>query len=108
MQDVWAAGFGAAKSGSSHAAIYVWGWYNSVLGTWRSTDNGSTWTQIDNGYPLGIFNAITTLTGDNNTYGKIYECFNGAGCVYGQFNYLLKRDLDGSNDNTPMWLSEAA
>lgn len=110
MNDIWALGFGAAKSGSSYAAIYVWGWYNGTRGTWRSNNNGSTWTQIDNGYPLGVFSAVTTLSGDNNTYGKLYECFQGSACVYGQFNYLLSRDLKPANDNNniPAFLNEAA
>jgi hypothetical protein len=88
MEDVWAFGFGAAKFGSSYATIYAYGWYNGVKGTWRSTDNGSTWIQIgsDNGYPLGLFGAVQMISGDSNIYGKVYECFSQGGCVYGQFN----------------------
>lgn len=108
VNDVWAFGFGAAKNGSSFATIYIYGWVGGVLGTWRSIDNASTWTQLDNGYPLGIFAPVSTLSGDNNTYGKVYECFGNAGCVYGQFNFLLSRDLNPANDNTPMWLNAVA
>lgn len=58
-------------------------------------------------------------------YGNMQACSQGAGCtsLYGASDlsaqtttpladpahlFLLKRDLDGSNDNTPMWLNEAA
>ena len=85
VNDVWAFGFGKAKTNSNYATIYIWGWVNGVLGTWRSTDNATTWTQLDNGYPLGIVAALSSLTGDNNQYGVAYECFNGAGCVRGDF-----------------------
>lgn len=108
FNDVWAFGFGAPKSGSSFSTIYAWGWYSGTLGTWRSTDNAATWTQLDNGYPLGIFAPIVTITGDNNNYGRVYECFQG-GCVRGQFNFLLERDIDpASNDNDPAWLEKVA
>lgn len=50
-----------------------------------------------------------SVSGDNNTYGLVYECFQYGGCVYGQFNYLLSRDLNPANDNdTPAFLNEAA
>jgi hypothetical protein len=33
----------------------------------------------------------------------------GNGCVYGQFNFLLNRDLGpASNDNSPVNISQAA
>jgi hypothetical protein len=86
VNDVWAFGFGAAKPGSRYATIYIRGWVKGVLGTWRSTDNAMTWSQLDDGYPLGIVAALTALTGDNNEYGVVYACFNGAGCVKGRFD----------------------
>ena len=86
VNDVWAFGFGKAKPGSSYASIYIWGWVNGTLGIWQSTDNAKSWTQINNGYPLGIAAALTGLTGDNNEYGIVYACFNGAGCIRGRLN----------------------
>jgi hypothetical protein len=102
-------GFGAAFPGQNYPAIYVVG-YNgsaaSTYGIWRSIDNAATWTKIGD-YPLGIFSPITSIDGDKTQVGTVYISFGGAGFAY-RTNYLLRRDLNGDNDNRPMWLSSVA
>ena len=90
---------------------------NGGNGTWRAVniDTGSpTWTNIDAatatpGFPLGNWDWIKFVQGDMNIPGRVYVGFAGSGWAFGQFNYLLGRDLDpASNDNSPAWLAQTA
>lgn len=76
-------GFGAPATVGGYPTIFVAGWVNGTWGLWRSTDNTATWTQIGT-WPLDNLDQITTLTGDMNTFGKVYIGFGGSGAVYGQ------------------------
>lgn len=108
VQEVWAFGFGSAKpGGSGYPAVYIVGWVSGLFGVWRSTDHALTWTNL--GIPLNNLDQIVAVSGDSNVYGKVYVQFHTSGAAWGQFNYLLSRDLDPtSNDNSPAWLNEAA
>lgn len=82
--EVWAFGFGKAKTGGSgFPAIYIYGWVNNVLGLWESDDHGATWTQLTGPFPLSL-DEVVTVEGDANIYGKVYFGFIGSGV--GQFN----------------------
>lgn len=107
VKEVYAFGFGKAKA-SGYPAIYIFGWISNVLGIWRSDDQAVTWARISDGFPINSFDWIKFVEGDSNTYGTVYVGFGGSGFAYGKINYLLKRDLNPANDNTPMWLNEAA
>jgi hypothetical protein len=112
VKEVWSVGFGLHAPGQSYPAIYIVGWVNQGLGytygVWRSDDRHATWTQIGDGFPMGSFDQITTIEGDNNEYGTCYIGFHGSGFAYGKLNFLLKRDLSpASDDNDPMWLEKA-
>lgn len=80
--EVRAFGFGAPAPGTTTSAIYIVGWVNNVYGVWRSTDNASTWTQIGS-WPLNSIDNIKTISGDMNTYGRVYVGFQGSGYSYG-------------------------
>lgn len=111
-------GFGAAMPGSDgYPTLYCVCWYNGVYGTWRAVniDTGSpTWTRIDagtatTGFPLGNWDWIKFVQGDMNIAGRLYVGFSGSGWAFGQFNFLLKRDLDpASNDNSPAFMEHVA
>jgi len=78
-------------------------------GIWRSKDNATTWQQLTGLFPDTIIDQISSVEGDANTCGKFYFSKLGTGWSYGQFNFLLKRDLDPTtNDNEPMWLPTSA
>ena len=101
-------GFGAAAPGRTYPAIYVVGFYKGVYGIYRSIDATSTWTKLGD-YPLGSFDLPQTIEGDANTYGRLYIGFAGSGFIYGQFNYLLRRDVEpGTNENSPAFLRKVA
>lgn len=118
IRSVWAFGLGAAKpGGSGFPAIYIAGWANCgqtgiqncgassgyTYGIWRSPDHGSTW--YDLGIPRNSLDTVNTVEGDGNSYGEPYVGFSGSGYAFGQFNFLLNRDIDpASNDNSPAFL----
>ena len=82
-------GFGAAKPGSDHVAIYVVGWYSptdrqsdAVYGIWRSTDDlnhgatgacaaGNSWTSLGD-YPTGWQSFPMDIEGDPFAFGPVY------------------------------------
>jgi hypothetical protein len=105
----YSVGFGAPKpGGGGYPSVYIVGWVSSVYGVWRSDDEGSTWKQLGP-WPLNNMDRIVAISGDPNVWGKVYVGFAGSGYAYGQFNYLLKRDIDPlSRDNSPMWVERAA
>ncbi|WP_426609733.1 hypothetical protein [Bradyrhizobium sp. McL0616] len=107
IKEVYAFGFGKASPTGSYPTIFIFGWVKNVMGIWRSDDNASTWTQMSDGYPLGIFDTIKTIEGDSNDYGTVYVGFSGSGFAYGKLNFLLRRDMRGGNDNSPAWINEA-
>lgn len=74
--------FGAPKPSSGYAdTIYVYGNRNSTDGIYRSTDNGSTWTLInDQQHQFGYLDAIAA---DRRTFGTIYLGTGARGVVWG-------------------------
>ena len=108
VEGVYAFGFGAVASGHSYPTIFIAGWVNNVYGIWRSLDDATTWTQLGP-WPNGSLDTVKTITGDPGSYKNVYIGFAGSGYMYGEFNYLLNRDLDpASNDNSPAFLDRAA
>ncbi len=84
-------GFGKPATGT-YPAVYIVGTVSGVYGFYRSDDAGSTWTQInDASHQYGTINA---LTGDPNTYGRIYIGTAGRGIIYGDISLALPVILD--------------
>lgn len=119
-----------APFGSNYSSVYVLGWYSGTV----NLETGGTqvvsnqywmymcknfatstrlctgnWTQIGpTPYPGDVLVSTNDIAGDPVTPGLVYAYGQG-GAWWGQFNFLLKRDIDpASNDNSPMWLEKAA
>ena len=89
VQDVWSFGFGAAKPESNgYPALYLYGWVNGIGGLWRADniDGTPTWTQLSGLFPLGRFDQVKVVEGDNNIFGTVYIGFAGSGFIYGHLN----------------------
>ena len=82
VKEVRTFGFGAPATAGGYPSIYIVGWVSNVYGIWSSTDNASTWTQVGL-WPLNSIDDIKTISGDMNTYGRVYVGFNGSGYAYG-------------------------
>lgn len=93
VAETYSYGFGMIKSGASYPTLFVAGFVGGTAesnwGIWRSTDADQatpTWTRISDGYPLGNFSLIKTVSGDMNRYGTVYVGTSGAGFLYGKLN----------------------
>lgn len=90
-------GFGKIAPGGDYPTVYLAGWVDNTFGIWRGdgtaaqwaagsgTGSGVTWTNLTptmNGLPLGSFDLIKNVTGDDATYGKVYVGFSGSGAAY--------------------------
>jgi hypothetical protein len=82
VAEVYDFGFGAPVSPGAYPAIYVAGWVDNQYGIWRSTDQGTNWTQVGK-WPVDSLDAIKTVSGDMNQYGRVYVGFAGSGYAYG-------------------------
>ncbi|MBG6094942.1 carbohydrate-binding protein [Nocardioides luteus] len=83
-QSASALGFGKAKPGASYQALYLIGTVKDVTGVFRSTDKGATWLRVnDNAHQWGAIGSVGVITGDPDTYGRVYIGTNGRGLQYG-------------------------
>ncbi|MFD0353338.1 RICIN domain-containing protein [Streptomyces sp. NPDC127110] len=79
-----ALGFGKAAPDASYQALYLIGTVKDVTGVFRSTDKGATWLRInDDAHQWGNFAGLGIITGDPDTYGRVYIGTNGRGLQYG-------------------------
>lgn len=79
VRDVAVWGFGA-PNGASYPAIFIYGYVNSVLGVWQSTDNCVSWSQIGDAQFGGkTFDYPNCMAGDMNVPGVVYVGFIGSG-----------------------------
>lgn len=80
-----AVGFGKAAPGKSYPAIYIWGAVNNVRGVYRSTDEGVTWTRVnDDDHQYGGLANGQAVIGDMNVFGRFYMSASGRGIIYGE------------------------
>ncbi|WP_030373350.1 RICIN domain-containing protein [Streptomyces rimosus] len=79
-----ALGFGKAAPGASYQALYMIGTVNDVSGVFRSTDKGATWLRVNDGaHQWGNISGVGVITGDPDTFGRVYIGTNGRGLQYG-------------------------
>ncbi|MFM9442682.1 RICIN domain-containing protein [Streptomyces acidiscabies] len=79
-----ALGFGKAAPGASYQALYLIGTVKDVTGVFRSTDKGATWLRVnDDAHQWGAIGAVGVITGDPDTFGRVYVGTNGRGLQYG-------------------------
>ncbi|RSO51154.1 carbohydrate-binding protein [Streptomyces sp. WAC 06725] len=79
-----ALGFGKAAPGASYQALYMIGTVNDVSGVFRSTDRGATWLRVnDDDHQWGNISGVGVITGDPDTFGRVYIGTNGRGLQYG-------------------------
>lgn len=84
VDEARAFGFGAPLPDSTAQTIFLYGRANGdeTFGLYRSSDAGKSWLLLS-AAPLGIYNAVTTLTGDQDRPGRVYIGFDGNGFGYG-------------------------
>jgi photosystem II stability/assembly factor-like uncharacterized protein len=81
VEEIQAFGFGEAAPRHTFPALYLAGTIDGQAGVFRSTDEGVTWTRInDDRHQWGI---ILQITGDPRIYGRVYVGTHGRGIVYG-------------------------
>ncbi|TDU75471.1 RICIN domain-containing protein [Streptomyces sp. KS 21] len=79
-----ALGFGKAAPGASYQALYMIGTVKDVTGVFRSTDKGATWLRVnDDAHQWGSIGGVGVITGDPDTFGRVYVGTNGRGLQYG-------------------------
>ncbi|WP_328770102.1 RICIN domain-containing protein [Streptomyces sp. NBC_00286] len=79
-----ALGFGKAAPDASYQALYMIGTVKDVTGVFRSTDKGATWLRVnDDAHQWGNISGGGVVTGDPDTYGRVYIGTNGRGLQYG-------------------------
>jgi len=76
-------GFGQAEKAGGYPTVFAAGVKDGKFGIYRSTNEGAAWEQVG-GYPLGVFEWISSLDGDKEVFGKVYVGLSQAGLVYGQ------------------------
>ncbi len=78
FDQAWAFGYGKAAAPGGYPTLFVYGRAASgaAWGVWRSSDAGASWARVAD-YPLGLFDIVTTVTGDPEVFGKVYVGFSG-------------------------------
>ena len=81
VQQAYGVGLGKAATGAPYPALYLLGQIGGVQAFFRSSDEGATWTQMnDDRHQYG--NA-SLLIGDPRIFGRVYIGTNGRGIIYG-------------------------
>ncbi|MEU3888529.1 RICIN domain-containing protein [Streptomyces sp. NPDC029041] len=84
VESASALGFGKAKPGARYQTLYLIGTVKGVTGVFRSTDKGATWLRVnDKAHQWGAIGGVGVITGDPDTYGRVYVGTNGRGLQYG-------------------------
>jgi fibronectin type 3 domain-containing protein len=78
-----AVGFGASVTGATYPTLFLAGQpVGQVRGFYVSTDEGNTWTQINDSQHQW-YDSGYVIAGDPNRVGRVYIATNGRGIVYG-------------------------
>jgi len=79
-----AVGFGRAATGATYPAVYIWGTVSGVKGMFRSTNQGASWTRInDDAHEWGGVGNGNFVMGDMNVFGRVYLSSVGRGLIVG-------------------------
>ncbi len=93
-------GFGKSAPGASYQTLYTSAKIGGVRGIFRSTDEGESWTRInDDAHQWGWTGAA--ITGDPRVYGRVYIATNGRGVIYGDTSDSGGTDPDPDPDPDP-------
>lgn len=69
-------GFGAPAFAGGPASIYFDGEFDGERGIFESIDDMASWSLVVD-YPLGIYQTLKTISGDQTEYGRIYVGWSG-------------------------------
>ncbi|HRK21513.1 MAG TPA: xyloglucanase [Fimbriimonadaceae bacterium] len=72
-------GFGKEAPGKTYPTLYLIGRVKGIVGVFRSTDEGATWTRI-NDAKTG-FGTMQVIEGDPKVFGRVYVGCNGRGVL---------------------------
>ena len=81
-------GTGRGKTDDDYPSLYIWGrkTTSQPLGLYRSDDQGTTWTRInDDQHQFGGPGNAQIVCGDMNVYGRVYMSTVGRGVICGTF-----------------------
>lgn len=81
VQQAHSVGLGKAATGATYPALYLYVQIGGVQGFFRSTDEGATWTRIND--DLHQYGNASLLIGDPRIFGRVYIGTNGRGILYG-------------------------
>ncbi|MBO9729776.1 MAG: T9SS type A sorting domain-containing protein [Chitinophaga sp.] len=74
-------GIGKAVTGATYPTVFIWGTVSGVTGLFRSTDQGATWTRVND--DAHQFAGAPLLIGDMNVAGRVYmSAGGGRGVIY--------------------------
>lgn len=75
--------FGKAAPGANYPTVFIHGRINGERGIFRSIDAGQTWVRIAD-YPMHSFADPMVITGDMNSFGRVFIGTGGNGFIYGE------------------------
>ena len=82
IEDVNAFDFGKSAPNTNNPTLFVSGEIEGQMGVFGSTDLGNTWNQFTD-LPDEFFGDVRSITGDMNTFGRVYVGAGSNGFVYG-------------------------
>ena len=82
VEDADAISFGKTVPGTDNPTIFVSGEISGQLGIFGSTDMGNSWSKV-NDLPNEFLGDVRSITGDMNTFGRVYAGISSNGFVYG-------------------------
>ncbi|MDJ0681890.1 MAG: PA14 domain-containing protein [Xenococcaceae cyanobacterium MO_167.B52] len=82
VEDADAIGFGKPAPGLNNPTLFVSGQIENQMGVFGSTDMGNTWSKFDD-FPDEFLGEVRSITGDMNTFGRVYVGVGSNGFVYG-------------------------
>lgn len=96
-----AVGLGKSAPGKSYPTVYIWGTVGGVKGVYKSVDQGSSWTRInDDAHQYGGPGNGKFVIGDWNEYGRVYMSTAGRGIVTGYISSSSNLDCYGVENGT--------
>jgi hypothetical protein len=100
VTSVTSVGFGKAAPNATYPAVYIIGTVGSVIGVFRSNDQGATWVRVnDDQHQYG---QMDNVAGDEDHYGRVFVTTQGRGIPYGE------PGTPNSIEQTPLTLQHKA